>query len=437
MVKIIRGRVSWLLLAGIFFLLPASCVRPPVTILPASCVRSGVTVFPGAEGFGRFTPAGRGGRLIKVVNLNDSGAGSFRDAVSAAEPRIVVFEVGGEIRLERPIHINHPYLTIAGQTAPPPGITLSGYGIRLATHDVLIQHIFVRHTVEDGADALDVHRDEAEIPYNIVIDHVSLAWGNDEVLSFAPGHANATKNNVTFSNNIIAEGTRQSYGSLISDGTKNFSAIRNLWISNAERQPRIKGGVDAVLVNNLSYNVGSSYHTVVGAKTGPNHLVFVGNVYKDGPDSSVPSFALGAHAETDAGSMIYLKDNLADGYPYSCDTAAFFVDTPPVEMDGISLLPAARAERHVLANAGARPAERDGIRGNSSGDPVDERLVHEVSAGGGAIRQMAPSLPKLPQTRRVFEAPADPNGDRDGDGYTNIEELLHHMAARLEKTAAR
>jgi hypothetical protein len=393
-------------------------------------------VFPGAQGFGRNTVAGRGGQVIKVTNLNDSGPGSFRQAAQyTSGPRIIVFEVGGVIKLSSVLTIDSPYITIAGQTAPDPGVTFEGYGLRITTHDLLMQHVFVRHTVSDDTDAIDVHHNGSSTPYNIVIDHCSVSWGGDETLSFSPGSTNTTKNNVTYSNLIIAEGTGSHYGTLISDGTKNFSAIGNLWMSNIERQPRVKGGVVANIVNNVSYNVGTADHTVIGptsgTDTGPVYLSSVGNVYIDGPSTPSGAYALAANSDTNSGSQIYVSDDIANNV-FTSRTGTYIVGAPPVSLDAISILPSNQVEDSVLANAGARSGERDGILGNGVGDPVDERLVNEVKTGRGSIKSSPPDAPNFQATYRAFTVPANPSGDDNGNGYTNVEEVLYQMALQVE-----
>src|SRR3989344_3574158 len=125
------------------FLLWSSLILGSIEIEPVSA-QANLPVFPGAQGFGTNTIAGRGGQIIKVTNLNDTGPGSLRAAVEASGPRIVVFEVSGTITLSRDVSIANPYITIAGQTAPSPGITLKNFGISPSTHDILIQHIRVR-----------------------------------------------------------------------------------------------------------------------------------------------------------------------------------------------------------------------------------------------------------------------------------------------------
>ncbi len=388
--------------------------------------------FPGAEGHGRFIQAGRGGRVIKVTNLNDSGAGSFRAAVEDSGARIVVFEVGGEINLKSPLQIYNPYLTIAGQTAPAPGVTVSGYGFKIFTHDILMQHLFVRHTVQDGADAIDCDRSGSTVPYNIVIDHCSVSWGNDEVMSFAPGGTNTRDNNSTFSNNLIAEGTGSRYGTLISDGTKKLSVIKNLWVSNYERQPRVKGGVTASLVNNVSYNVGTAYSTVIGSAIGANHLNLIGNLHLDGPNTPSTSTQFGAAGDIVSGSMIYDADNVSTDNQYNSRATSYLVNSPCVALDGVAILNSSQVEDYVLGNVGARPGERDGVINNGWGDPVDERLIDEVKTGKGSLKSSPPALPARPKATRPFQVPANPGGDDDGDGYTNIEEILHQMAAEVE-----
>src|SRR5258706_13713038 len=103
----------------------------------SACTAAAVPAFPGAEGFGSETPGGRGGKILLVRNLNDSGPGSFREAVTTKGPRIIVFRVGGLITLHSPIKITEPYVTIAGQTAPGDGICFRGSEVSISTHDVI------------------------------------------------------------------------------------------------------------------------------------------------------------------------------------------------------------------------------------------------------------------------------------------------------------
>jgi pectate lyase len=188
-----------------------------LAILPA-LTSVAESAFPRAVGFGTDTTAGRGGQIIRVTNLNATGDGSFRAALEAPSKRIVVFEVGGVIDLEkRGISISNPFLTIAGQTAPDPGITPIKGGISVQTHDVLIRHISIRPGDAGEAkrsgfkpDGLSTSGGDA---YNIVVDHCSMTWAVDENLSASGARTEGpdkTSHKITFSNNIIAEGLSDS-----------------------------------------------------------------------------------------------------------------------------------------------------------------------------------------------------------------------------------
>src|SRR5688572_10030135 len=196
--------------------------------------------FPGAQGWAAHTPGGRGGRVLRVTTLAASGPGSFAEAVTASGPRIVVFEVGGVVDLGmKELRITEPFLTIAGQTAPLPGITFIKGGLTIATHDVVIRHVRVRPG--DGnrpkrsgdIDAITTVRGARDI----IVDHCSLTWATDENLSASSTrfHGESEKEwmenasrRITYSNNIIAEGLanathakgEHSKGSLIHDHVK-------------------------------------------------------------------------------------------------------------------------------------------------------------------------------------------------------------------------
>ena len=149
----------------ILAVLPCDLACPPASA-------GELKTFPAAAGFGALTPAGRHGQIIKVTNLKDSGPGSLRAAIETPGPRIVVFEVAGGILLQSPLIVQHPFLTIAGQTAPFPGISLMGFGLQLSTHDLLIQHLFIRITNLTAEDGIQLKAGQEEKPVNIVIDHV-------------------------------------------------------------------------------------------------------------------------------------------------------------------------------------------------------------------------------------------------------------------------
>ncbi len=204
-----------------------------------------VPAFPGAEGFGAWSFGGRGGKLYRVTNLNDSGPGSLREAAEAEGPRIIIFDVSGTIKLESPIRVYHPYATFAGQTAPGDGITVAGQLFYIGTYDVILRHMRFRH----GAD-----REQERNPGNVnewtlrvgggnhvILDHVTVTWGMD-------GNLGVTRSdNTTVQNSVLAKplwdsvhfkGTR-GYGALVRGrhGAK-YSLLANIWANNRARVPR-------------------------------------------------------------------------------------------------------------------------------------------------------------------------------------------------------
>lgn len=138
--------------------------------------------FPGAEGYGKYTAGGRGGRVLIVTNLNDNGVGSFRDAVEQKGPRIVVFAVDGTIELKSPLRINNDSITIAGQSAPGDGICLKDYPLVVNASNVIVRYIRVRvgdrHRLD--SDGLGGGRYGQK---NVILDHISTSWSIDECLS--------------------------------------------------------------------------------------------------------------------------------------------------------------------------------------------------------------------------------------------------------------
>src|SRR5688572_23514574 len=165
-----------------------------------------VPVIPGAAGYGMSTPAGRGGAVYRVTNLKTDGAGSLKACIDATGPRTCIFEISGTITLTSEVTIRNGKLTIAGQTAPSPGIMIRGAGFKIHTSDVLMQHL--RFRVGDDPNGPDPgNRDAlkiegtADVPVtNVVIDHCSFSWSIDEIASTWGPH-----DNITFSNNIFAE----------------------------------------------------------------------------------------------------------------------------------------------------------------------------------------------------------------------------------------
>ena len=230
--------------------------------------------FPGAEGWASFNYGGRYGPVFKVTNRNADGPGSLRAALEGGpSSRIVVFDVGGVIDLEgNSLVIENPSVTVAGQTAPYPGITIIDGGIEIRnTFDVIIQHIRVRPGAADhvgDAEPWEPDGISVNASSDVIIDHCSISWGVDENLSASGPRFGLegdppemwglrTSHDVTFSNNIVAEalfeathseGTH-SRASLIHDNTYHIAVVKNLYANNNRRNPMFKAGSRGVIMN--------------------------------------------------------------------------------------------------------------------------------------------------------------------------------------------
>ena len=213
--------------------------------------------FPGAAGWAAQTPGGRGGRIIRVTTLDANGPGSLRAALEAHGPRIVVFEVGGVIDMGMTSWtIDQPFLTIAGQTAPSPGITLIRGGIDIRTHDVVVRHIRIRTGASGRARRSGWEADALSTvgASNVIVDHCTMTWALDENLSASGPRfqgstpeewRRGTSHDITFSYNLLAEGLadsshpkgEHSKGSLIHDNATGILIWRNVYAHNYERSP--------------------------------------------------------------------------------------------------------------------------------------------------------------------------------------------------------
>jgi len=422
-----------------------------------------VPAFPGAEGFGTQTPGGRGGAVLKVTNLNDSGPGSLRAALTASGARTVVFGVSGTILLKSRIDVVNPYLTVAGQTAPGGGITLridpaaspciDEGTMLISTHDVVVRYLRFRPgptaCADDSHDALTIYKPGTE---NVVIDHVSMSWAVDEVFNTYDA-----SRNITISNSIIAEGLsnsthpdgEHSKGALLGGvDAHNISLHGNLFVSNTDRNPQISGLSVADVRNNVIYNYGDgsgSGVTLVSSSKGEPRVNWVGNYYKPGPssDPNRPEFAVhsGSTGATwqwyGEANMRWTPSGLASARVHS--GAAGSRMTSPFAAAPVTTTSAATAYEQALAHAGAAVPFRD---------DVDRRLVQSVVDGTGQLISSPSDVggyPTLPSTAPAPDDDGDgvPNsaevaygtnpgapdstGDIDGNGYTNIEDWFNSL----------
>ena len=304
--------------------------------LPAARARGRSARVSRAQGAAAHTPGGRGGKILRVTTLAPTGPGSFLAALEADGPRIVVFEVGGVIDLaQHAVKITKPYLTIAGQTAPSPGVTLIRAGIDVATHDVVMQHIRVRTGSADAPKRGGWEPDAFSTlgAHDVIVDHCSMTWAIDENLSASGPRftgktpdewRSGTSHRITFSNNIIAEGLaysthskgEHSKGSLIHDNASDILIVGNLYAHNNERNPLFKGGVRGTVINNLIYDPGPrAMHYNLIAEEWRDHpyqigqMALIGNVLRGGPSTppGLALFMLGGSGDIE----LYEDDNIA------------------------------------------------------------------------------------------------------------------------------
>ena len=366
-----------------------------------------IPAFPGAEGGGMFTFGGRGGKVLTVTNLNDSGPGSFRWACEQGGARIVVFNVSGIIWLKSPVNVKAPYITIAGQTAPGDGVCIAGETFNIDTHDVIVRHMRFRR----GKTSVWSRDDSfgGNPVGNIMIDHCSCEWGLDENISFyrhmldikdGNGRQKTPTVNVTIQNTISAKALdnwNHSFGSTI--GGENTTFMRNLWASNAGRNPSIGWGGVFNFVNNVIFNW--EYRTADG---GDYSMMcnFINNYYKPGPvtPKDKPISYRIVNPEGRSGDMLpwrqfgrvyatgnivegnhsVTRDNWAggiqltdkDGYQGTAEDMAMMRSEEPFMMAHITIMGTEQAYRWVLDNVGATLPCRD---------IVDQRIVEEVHTG--------------------------------------------------------
>jgi hypothetical protein len=360
------------------------------------------------------TIGGLEGRVIRVTNLEREGPGTVRAAIEAKGPRLVVFEVGGVIDLaRRNIRVKEPYLTIAGQTAPHPGITLLRGSLAVETHDVVIQHLSVRPG-DDGQPRKSGWSPDGiglNAASNVVIDHCSATWAVDENLSVSgpryQGPA-ATSHDVTIRHCLIAEALDNSShekgphskGSLIHDCCRNIALVANLYAHNVDRNPFFKAETTGIIVNNLIYNPGRAIIRVSFPKSewqgrptpAEGRVSVIGNVLIPGANtrSSLPMIA--------GTGDVYEQGNVAqgrDGKPVLVlDPQIRRLPEKPVWPSELHVLSASEVADYVVRTVGSRPWQRD---------PIDQRIVDSVLKREGRIidsQEEVGGYPRRESTRR-------------------------------------
>jgi pectate lyase len=431
-----------------------------------------IPAFPGAEGAGAITPGGRGGRVIEVTQLDDRGPGSFRAALEAEGPRIVVFRVGGIVTLTNRLQITHPFLTVAGQTAPGEGICIRGETTEINTHDVIIRYLrFRRGNLTRRDDALGGYPVR-----HIILDHCSFSWGLDENISLYRWIQKTPEGrdkkmpaeNMTIQWCISSEAldlNNHAFGGTW--GGRNGSFHHNLFACNTGRNPSIGYGDHFDFRNNVLFNW---RHRTIDGGDASSWVNIVANYFKPGPatqDAVRHRICRPQHLNMFSEAPTPGKWHVADNYVVGNEKvtannwdggvdfdppdakAAGGLSAVTEKVRGADPFPAAaitqqtaqEAYELVLARAGVTLPKRD---------PVDARIIESVRTGkpkfGNGILKTPDDVGGWPGYKSA-RPPGDtdhdgmpdrwekknslnPNKDdgaldEDGDGYTNVEEYLN------------
>lgn len=391
--------------------------KPPSTNKPEedtkhqypSPLTEAALAFPGAYGGGMYTTGGRGGKVIKVTNLEDNSLpGSLRYAINQTGPRIIVFEVSGTIRMSNDLIIGKGDLTIAGQSAPGDGITLADYPVEIKADNVIIR--YMRFRMGDKKVTTDKDALSARNRKNIIIDHCSMSWSTDECASFYDNE------NFTLQWSVISESLRYSvhlkgahgYGGIWGGAKASF--LYNLLIHHDSRNPRFNGSrysnqsnkemVD--FRNNVIYNWGSN--NAYGAEGGSYNIV--NNYYKPGPASSNRSRLIQPYADDGTNSQpkgvygrIYISGNFITGNSNVSSNNLLGVNihnsfsdrAPGVTLnDIISNSEFSTAEAKTFTAFEAYENVLEGAGSNFHRDDIDKRLIEEVKTGTAQFKGLSP-----------------------------------------------
>ncbi len=443
---------------------------------PPRLPSTGVPAFPGAWGGGMFSTGGRGGQVIAVTSLEDSGPGTLRAAIETTGSRIVIFRIAGTIQLKSNLDINHPDLTIAGQSAPGDGICIAGLSLNINTHNVVLRHLRVRRGIPRGGQGSDNIGGNPES--HIVVDHCSTSWGMDENLSLyrimekmpeGPDIKMPTQH-VTVQWCISSEALnagKHAFGGTW--GGRDSTFHHNLFACNTARNPSIGMSGTFDFRNNVIFNWA---HRTIDGGDETSLINIINNTFKPGPATQPNMVATIARIEQRSmyspGSLWregdwypkepnrpgkwYVAGNVVEGHPEV--TASNWrgmlgpeqlarVNTP-FEAWPIPQETAAGSYESVLRKAGATLPRRDAV------DTRVTAMVRsgKVSFGKGIVAdpEQVGGFPVL--SFKPEELPVDRDGDgmpdsweqlhglepdsakdgaldSDGDGYTNIEEFLN------------
>jgi hypothetical protein len=394
---------------------------------------------PNALGFAKYVRGAYAGssnptilyvdRLTDDSGNNGNNKGSLRWCLTRNYPRIILFEVSGYITLTTYIRVNNDYVSIYGQTAPSPGITVSGVDVvDFRCNYVVLQHLRFRSSYA-GSSQIDAMSLTAGS--NIFIDHCSFSYSGDECL----GVSGTLGNNLTVQNCIFSWPLHYntSKGMLVfSPNVDSVSILRSAFIHCADRTPFPNSPNYRAFetVNTISYNpayYGQSYSGSNGA-----NVSIIGNEWRPGPNSSGNREVVRIRTDMNINSKFYLHDNYSPKKVGNSDWngVVYFEDNTKDSADFKASSPFAGFEKNyysykvlndsITLNAGARPWDRD------SADIIALKDMIE-GTGHWITSQSEAYYPKLIENNVALEIPNNPNSDNDGNGFTNLEEWVYNM----------
>lgn len=393
---------------------------------------SSLIAFPGAEGFGKYSIGGRGGTVIEVTNLNDSGSGSLRYALeNVTSPRIVVFRLSGTIELQSPLTIKSPYVTIAGQTAPGDGICIKNYPLYVQTEQVIIRYIRCRlgDAIVGDNDAISLMGSK-----NLILDHCSFSWSIDCVADFTDNSGLCTMQWCIIAEALASEnhskGAHSMGGSW--DGLFGGTYHHNLISNTNSRVPRIDAAAGPDMFGKETRDLVDSYNNVIynwgtGLSYGGENadLNYRNNYIKYGPSTSP------AGRYTIFGPTNYCKLHISGNYVYGSSTNSAnnllgistndmawtstteLLQTSPFKVVEGNIEPATTAYENVLKYAGANFPQRDA---------VDTRIINEVKSNSGKIIASQSEVGGWP-VLTTTTAPVDSDHDGMPDSWENANGL--------------
>jgi pectate lyase len=432
-------------------LFTGACAQTKTTV-SSSDADTRPVAFPGAEGFGKYTTGGRGGRVMVITNLDDKGPGSFREAVEAKGARMIVFAISGTIHLQSPLSIKSD-VTIAGQTAPGDGICIADHPVTLGGDNIIVRYLRFRMGDKyqnkgkvDGGGGDDAFGGTRRS--HIIIDHCSISWSTDECMTVYGGDS------TTLQWNIIAEPLNYSYHFETGDtdferhgyggiwGGKHLTAHHNLFAHCVSRNPRFNGarlGATSELVdyrNNVIYNWGGN--NVYGGEGGEYNIV--GNYYRYGPSTSKSVWKRIVNPTKQERPLIdfgkfFVDGNYVDGaedvtknnlYGIHLGNNATEADKEqvvmkqPFEVVPILTQTAAVAYAAVLARGGCSMPARD---------TMDQRIINDVKNRSGRIIDVQGGYPHGTAYEQTINAwprlqSFSPPKDSDGDGMPDTWEKI-------------